>query len=330
MKKLLPIFAILILIAGCSRASFPEKLIFDTDFGGDADDLGALTMLHNLMDRGECELLAVMCWSVEASAVPAIDALNRYYEHPGIPIGVRKEGVLSDDWNYSKPIADRFDHELNYEEAHDAADLYRRILAESEDNSVIIVTVGPLKNIQNLIKSKADASSPLSGKELIEKKVKEFVIMGGQFPEGENEWNFNGNMPGVTRFVLQNLAVPVTFSGFEVGIQIKTGAVFNRIEPNTPLYVGFKHFSEHAPWIKENYQGMILDNSSYDQTGVLYAVRRGVGIYWDRIEGGYCDANEKGGNRWIETEESNHSYLKLTMDPEEMARLIESIMLNTF
>ena len=29
--------------------------------------------------------------------------------------------------------------------------------------------------------------------------------MGGQFPAGENEWNFNGDMPGVTKFVVENL-----------------------------------------------------------------------------------------------------------------------------
>ena len=35
------------------------QIIFDTDFGGDADDLGALAMLHNFMSRGECNLLVV-------------------------------------------------------------------------------------------------------------------------------------------------------------------------------------------------------------------------------------------------------------------------------
>ena len=29
------------------------NIIFDTDFGGDADDLGALTMLHNFIEQGE-------------------------------------------------------------------------------------------------------------------------------------------------------------------------------------------------------------------------------------------------------------------------------------
>jgi hypothetical protein len=50
------------------------KIIFDTDHGGDADDLGALVMLHNLHNRGECELLAVMSWSTEQYVIPAMDA----------------------------------------------------------------------------------------------------------------------------------------------------------------------------------------------------------------------------------------------------------------
>jgi hypothetical protein len=256
--------------------------------------------------------------------------VNHYYEHPGIPIGVRKEGIHTSDWNYSKPIADHFRHKLNHETAKDALSLYRKILAESEDQSIVILTVGPLKNIQNLIDSKPDNHSDLSGRELISRKVKEFVIMGGQFPEGNNEWNFNGNMPGVTRYVLENINVPVTFTGFEVGLQIKTGEVLNETDPATPLHVGFLHFSEHAPWMKERFEGKILDNSSYDQTGVLYAVRKGTGEYWDRIEGGTCVADEKGGNRWMEDPGSNHAYLKLTEDPEVMADLIEKIMLNKF
>ncbi len=44
------------------------RIIFDTDFGIDADDLGALAMLHHFVDKNECELAAVMCWSTEQYA----------------------------------------------------------------------------------------------------------------------------------------------------------------------------------------------------------------------------------------------------------------------
>jgi len=323
------VFDILFLLFAVTAFS-QVKIIFDTDFGGDADDLGALVMLHNFMDKGECDLLTIMCWSTEQYAVSAIDAVNRFYEHPDIPIGTRKGDTYFNSWNYCKPITDNFYYELNHKDVANATLLYRKILANSDFISIDIVTVGPLLNIQNLIKSEADSLSKLTGKELIQKKVKEFVIMGGQFPEGKKEWNFDGNMPGVTQFVLQNIDVPVTFSGYEIGDVIKTGEIFNKIDTQTPLYVGFKHFSQNAPWIKEHYKGKILDNSSYDQTAVLYAVRKGLGVYWDKIVGGYCEPDENGGNKWIKGEVTNHSYLKLKTNPEEMAELIESIMLNDF
>ena len=314
----------------CCELSLPAqpKIIFDTDIGGDADDLGALAMLHTFIKRGDCELLAVMSWTLEENAVSAIDAVNRYYLHPNIPIGTRKGQTYSDEANYNRVIAENFSYKLTYNDVPDAIDLYRKILSSAKDSSITIVTVGPLANIQNLIKSEADNYSPLTGSELITKKVKEFVIMGGQFPKGDREWNFDGDMPGVTKFVLENLTVPITFSGFELGSQIKTGEIFNNIDPETPLYKGFLYFSEHAPWIKADFKGKILPNSSFDQTAVLYAVKGGIGAYWDKVENGFCEADETGGNRWVKKKNSNHSYLKLKESSEVMATLIEVLMLD--
>jgi len=67
----------------------------------------------------------------------------------------------------------------------------------------------------------------------------------------------------------------------------------NNIYPNTPLYVGFMHFSQNAQWIKANFKGKILDNASLDQTAVLYAVRGGVDKFWKKIEGGYCKPDDQ-------------------------------------
>ena len=314
-----------------SSPLYPQvKLILDTDFGGDADDLGAVAMLHNFVERAECELLGIVCWSTERYAVSAIDAVNRFYKHPDVPIGVRKAETHEVDWNHSKIITENFPYEIDYESAEESTSLYRRLLAENKDHSVTIVTVGPLKNIQDLLQSGADQISLLDGKTLVEKKGKEFVIMGGQYPEGKWEWNFNGNMPGVTRYVLGKLKVPITFLGYELGQPIKTGEVFNEINQQSPLYIGFKHFSEHASWVNKEYKGKILDNSTYDQTAVLYAVRDGVGTWWDRIDEGYCVADNEGGNIWKKGAKYDHSYLKLRISHEEMAALIESFMLNSF
>ncbi|RLD95012.1 MAG: hypothetical protein DRJ29_04145 [Bacteroidetes bacterium] len=328
LNKLLLLLIGVLFLSVISQAQ--TRIIFDTDFGIDADDLGALAMLHHFVDKNECELAAIMCWSTEQYAVSAIDAVNRFYKHPDILIGARKDSVQFVESSYSKAIADKFHYTLNHHIIPDAVALYRKILAESDDYSLVIVTVGPLKNIENLLGSGGDSISPLSGEELVEQKVREFVMMGGRFPEGKWEWNFSGAMPGVTQNVLSRLKVPVTFSGFELGVAIKSGEAINRMDPNTPLYVGFMYFSEYAPWMKKNFKGAILDNSTFDQTAVLYAVRNGIGTYWDKVSDGVCVADEKGGNTWKQAENSNHSYLKLTMDQEEIATVIEKMMLGEF
>lgn len=326
MKKSILLSLLILIIKIPTSAQI--KVIFDTDFGGDADDLGALAMLHHFVDQQEANLLAIMCWSTEVNAVAGIDAVNHFYGHPSIPIGVRKGEPHTTAWNHTKILADNLPHDFTNEKAPNATLLYRQLLSTNNDHSIVIIITGPMMNLQKLIQSPADAISPLTGKELIDKKVKELVIMGGQFPSGENEWNFNGNMPRVTQFVLKNIDRPIIFSGFEVGAAIKTGEVFNNLAKDHPLYLGFKHFSEHAPWMKENFKGKILDNSTFDQTAVLYAIRKGVGSYWDKIEGGYCLPDEKGGNEWITGDKSNHAYLKLRWSPKRMESLIEALMLN--
>ncbi|MEM1409008.1 MAG: nucleoside hydrolase, partial [Bacteroidota bacterium] len=133
--------------------SAPVKLIFDTDFGGDADDLGALAMLNHFQNKGEVDLLAVMCWNVEKYAVSAIDAVNTYYGNPDIPIGLRKPGFHETPWNHSKVLADSLPHDATRDNVPESTKLYRKILAESDNQSLTVVTVGPLLNIKNLIDS---------------------------------------------------------------------------------------------------------------------------------------------------------------------------------
>ncbi|AHM58398.1 nucleoside hydrolase [Flammeovirgaceae bacterium 311] len=311
-----------------SSAVFSQvKIIFDTDLGADADDLGALAMLHGFVENKECELLGIMVWSNEVSVIPAIDAINRYYNHPDIPLGIRAGEAYTIDWNHSKAIADRLPNSLKNEDVQEATSLYRKILSENKDGSIVLVTVGPLMNIKNLIESGPDEYSDLSGKELLHRKVKEMVVMGGQYPEGKKEWNFWGQMPGVTKYVFDHIQLPVVFVGYEIGEAIRTGEVFNDTNPDSPLYIGYKYFSEHASWINKDYKGAILDNATFDQTAVLYAVKGGVGTYWDKVEGGFNQIDEEGNNRWVKGKKTNQSFLRLTEDPETMASIIEGLML---
>ncbi len=105
MKTLKILFFILVIFNAEKLYSQP-KIIFDTDIGGDADDLGALAMLHTFVKRGDCELLAIMSWTTDKYAVPAIDAINRFYLHPNIPIGTRKAETYTSETSYNTVIAE--------------------------------------------------------------------------------------------------------------------------------------------------------------------------------------------------------------------------------
>ena len=308
------------------------NIIFDTDFGGDADDLGALAMLNHFHNKEECKLLAVMCWNTEQYAVSAIDAVNTFYGNSEIPVGKRAEDAQRTEWNHTKVLADSLRHDATLENAMETTALYRKLLGKAQDQSITLVTVGPLLNIKRLIDSKADMYSPLSGRELMKAKVKEFVIMGGQFPTGERkEWNFDGNMSGITKYVVQHLnEIPTTYLGYEIGLDIKTGEVFNELPKGSPLYLGFYHFSKNAPWLNHQFKGKIYDNSTYDQTAVLYAVRDGVGKYWTRSENGICIPDDEGRNTWEAADTSKHSYLVLQWPIEKMETEIEKFMLGNF
>ena len=55
------------------------KIPFDTDIGCDCDDAGAMAVLHELANQGECSILAVThCCAGEYNA-GCIDAINRYF-----------------------------------------------------------------------------------------------------------------------------------------------------------------------------------------------------------------------------------------------------------
>jgi inosine-uridine nucleoside N-ribohydrolase len=310
------------------------RLIFDTDIGGDIDDMSALVMLHNLENAGECEILAVMCVTGDKYAVPAVDAINRFYGNAEVPIGMQKTALEVVDWGYNRLVSEHYPHERAPGEAPSAVRLCRKILAGEEDHSIKIVTVGPLTNIRNLMKSGPDEVSELSGKELLTKKVREFVIMGGQLPEAAKaRYNIRAD-PEAASYVFENLDVPVVYVGWEVGMAIKTGIKVGDMDPSHPLHRAHRQYFNNAPWevnadwLTEEEKGKFRSKASFDQAAVLYAVRSRVGRYWERVGGGYNEVDTASGkNRWVVTEGKEQSYLRLIAPPEEPAKEIERIMI---
>ena len=148
----------------------------------------------------------------------------------------------------------------------DAVELYRKVLALQPDTSVTIVTVGFLTNISNLLQSKPDAYSPLSGAELVNAKVTNMVCMAGKFPSGK-EFNVERDAKASIN-VFKNFPRPVILSGFEIGNRIHTGIplIQNDRIKNSPVKDVFRI---SIPLDPEDKGGRM----SWDQTAVLVAAR---------------------------------------------------------
>jgi inosine-uridine nucleoside N-ribohydrolase len=262
------------------RSIEPVRLIFDTDIGNDVDDVLALALLHELADRGEVELLAVTISKDNPWSAPHVDVINTFYGRPDVPIGVVQNGKTKDDGRFNRAVVEKvagaqlvFPRSLlSGTDAPEAVGLLRRILADQPDGSVVLVTVGFLTNAAQLVESRPDSISTLTGVELVRSKVRLFVAMFGSF--GSNaEKEYNASMDAqATRRVLALWPSPVVVSGFEIGRAI--------LFPAASIERDFAYVDDHP--VADSYRSfaaMPFDRPTWDLTAVLFAVRPDRGYF---------------------------------------------------
>ncbi len=155
--------------------------------------------------------------------------------------------------------------------AREAVDLLRELLAKQPDGSVSIISVGIASNMANLLKSKADAHSPLDGPSLIRKKVKMLSIMAGAFAFCNlTNYHLEANVINGIGF-MQTVAkewpeeVPVYWSGYEIGEALPF--------PRASIAQDFGYMPHHI--VREAYllhSGPAHDRPCWDESSVLQAV----------------------------------------------------------
>ena len=153
-----------------------EKIIFDTDIGGDCDDAGALALLNTLCEKGECEMLAVTCCYATPYLAGCVDAINRHYGR-SVPVGILRDRFVprdkTDGYNgYDRGVAEKFCENIpDWRKVPDSVRLIRSVLASDEEGGVTIAATGPCTTLARLLMSAGDDISPLTGRELIESKA---------------------------------------------------------------------------------------------------------------------------------------------------------------
>jgi len=299
------------------------KVILDTDMDSDVDDVQALAMLHAYEKQGIVDLIGVIVTSSDNFSYQCVDAINTFYGQAEIPIGfLKQQNGLSNFSKYTRRISAEFPHAITtIDKTTEAVALYRKLLSLSEDNSVVIVTIGHLTSLQNLLKSESDSISPLSGKELVNKKVKTWLCMGGTYPKGL-EANFHRPDPASTIYCLDNWEKQVIFCGWELGNKIITGGDYlkSKLHSNNPVYRAYELYN--------NFKG----RPAWDQAAVMLLDKNATSRFFSINTDGFVSLQQNGSNKWHwgkSKKGKNHAFISIkeNIDPEVIAKTMDNLML---
>ncbi len=178
----------------------PVKMILDSDFGSSTDDLFALMMLNHYMDDGLVDLKGIVVDREGEKNAALVDIFNTYYGHPDIPIGQERNGVKNPrcfiPYNGICDLKDAqgqplFKRTQDTSRCPEGYKLYRQLLSQAEDKSIVVVAIGFVTTLAQLFESGADEYSPLTGTDLFSQKVKAVYIQSGRFETGDSLSGYN-------------------------------------------------------------------------------------------------------------------------------------------
>ena len=251
----------------------PVNILHGTDWWTDCDDIAALRLLLNAHAAGAIRLLGIGINSVMTYSAPSVSAFCEY-SHLNIPIGVDKNAVRNgDQCRYQETLA-KYPHTIkSNDECPDAWKLYRRILAQL-NGKADITDVGFPQIIMQLLKSPPDALSPLSGVELVREKVDRIWLMAGKWDEPDGkEYNLSA-YPVCSEagdYICRYCPVPITFVGFEVGLDVITGAHVPEDDPLKQAFIAHGSEKGRCSWDPLTVLTAILQ----DETSAGYGIVQG-------------------------------------------------------
>jgi inosine-uridine nucleoside N-ribohydrolase len=309
--------------------SGPFPIIFDTDMSADVDDVGALAVLNAFADAGVCKIIAIGVDVAEPHSCSCADAIMTYYKRPNTPIGIVQNATVTDitglHW-YVQLITEEFPNTIK-DSLHVgtmshlplAVAVYRRALASQPDTSVVFVCVGLKTALSQLLNSSPDSISPLSGKDLVKKKVRLLADMGGSYPTFTSEWNFGGDGTA-TYDIINNWPRPIVWLGGEIGAGNMTSGY--SLSAKTPV-------TNTVRRAYEIYMGVGQGRESWDPATALYACR-GLGPYYGIHGTGHNSyVVSTATNTWVDANLPgvDQSYLLLNMSKPAVGAVLDSLMI---
>lgn len=300
----------------------PVQLIIDQDICTDVGDVPTVPVAIALERMGECDILGVIVTSGNIYSAPLTDVLFRFCKRPNPTIGAWMGDTLSESSDFAQLVVARFLAGATRADYGDSLTVYRTLLHNAADNSVVICITGTAQSLDELLDSPADAIDSRTGLALITAKVRRLVVMGGDYPTSgaSPEWNFSQSIPEWVN-VINNWPGEIVFEGNSVGnvIEIFCPAAS---EPGWDPLVNPIRYA-HDLW-----SGGVDSQAAWDELAVFYAVRGTVtGLGFGGINGTNTVSGADGTNDWAQTPDSQHSYLDYSALPATVEDELNEVFL---
>ena len=285
-----------------------KNIILDTDIGPDCDDVGAeAVMLYFCRKYGFNVLGMVNCTS-NPYGNGALDAVGRYCGYGNIPIAqFEKPGFLTDGLKYNKYLSENMSKRYmnGTLEVLRATDFYSDALKKADDNSVVVVTIGPLNTFCEILKAEP---------ELVNRKVYALVSMAGEYAVGKREYNITCDIASA-QYVFANFKNYMIMTGSEVGQHILTGFPdMQKPDITNPIQIAYNLFT-----------GGVNVRSSWDLTAVQFAVE-GENGYYSLSDNGTNVITDDGRCVFTKHEDGKHNFLVKQKDDRIIAEYLNGIL----
>lgn len=299
----------------------PVPILIETDLCDDVDDAGALAVAHALADDDRVKILGIGIntsghWSHSAARV-----LNGYYGRPELPVGIlhpTTDAIGPED--YARAISRMHPSAATPDRMPPAVDVLREALADADDGSVTLVSIGYFGNLVALLDSAADTVASASGRELVRAKVARTIVMGGVFgrrarpeqgAEPIAETNFAHDVGQTARF-LGEWPGPIDFVGWETAADVITGRTLPLTQgDDSPVAIAYALHS-----------GKGTGRPSWDLLAVMLSASELAGhVEWS--EPGTVAVDDIARTLWTASADGHHRYAKVISSAGQIADIID-------
>lgn len=305
-----------------------RRVILDTDIGPDCDDVGALAVLFSYSKEYNVPVLGVCNCTSNIYGSATIDAMKEFCNADDFTIGMySKPCFYADAIKYNKFIAEKYSKKYidGKLEILPHVTFYRKLLANAEDDGVILITIGMFNALADFLKSEPDEISPLSGIELAKQKIHALVSMAAVYPAGR-EFNVICDYEA-SKFCFEKFPRPIYLSDFKIGYSVFTGYDPSKAAEHKDDIIFDSYYHYTKDWPAPGF------NRSFDLTAVQFAFE-GVGdIYGLTAPGCFEFFNEapdklpnSDATRFIECENGNIRFMTKVASDDEIAKLLQARM----